>query len=130
MKLECVDPKHQSIICCCTVIEVLGSRLRLNFDGWGSNYDFWINANSFFLHPCGWCEKNGQKLQPPKGICSLKLDTGAKISLFFYSPLFRDSSKDNWMDPCPTKAFSFIGSKCPELDPPVRPSVVKIANRC
>jgi len=67
MKLECVDPKHQSIICCCSIVEVLGARLRLNFDGWPSSYDFWINANSFFLHPCGWSERNKQKLQPPKG---------------------------------------------------------------
>ncbi|XP_066915395.1 lethal(3)malignant brain tumor-like protein 4 [Clytia hemisphaerica] len=68
MKLECIDPKHQSIICCCTVVEVQGARLRLNFDGWPANYDFWINSNSFFLHPCGWCSKNQQKLQPPKDI--------------------------------------------------------------
>lgn len=72
MKLECIDPKHQSCFCVCTVVEVQGARMRLNFDGWSPNYDFWINTNSFFLHPCGWCEQNGQKLQPPRGKISLK----------------------------------------------------------
>ena len=66
MKLEAVDPKHPSYICVCTVVRVKGTRLRLHFDGWSESYDFWTSADSPFLFHVGWCEKNGQKLHPPR----------------------------------------------------------------
>lgn len=43
-----------------------GYRLRLHFDGYSDSHDFWLNADSENLFHCGWCEKNGQKLRPPK----------------------------------------------------------------
>lgn len=87
MKLEGIDPEHQSLFCVMTVAEVQGNlivsfqinqilkllfflikgyRLRLHFDGYSDSHDFWLNADSENLFPCGWCEKNGQKLRPPK----------------------------------------------------------------
>lgn len=47
--------------------QVCGYRLRLHFDGYSECHDFWINANSPDIHPAGWFEKTGHKLQPPKG---------------------------------------------------------------
>ncbi|GAB6022036.1 Lethal(3)malignant brain tumor-like protein 1 [Chamberlinius hualienensis] len=67
MKLEAVDPRHQSLICCVTVAEVCGFRLRLHLDGYPECYDFWVNGDSQDIMPAGWCEKYGHKLQPPKG---------------------------------------------------------------
>uniref|UniRef100_A0A8B9QJX6 L3MBTL histone methyl-lysine binding protein 3 n=1 Tax=Apteryx owenii TaxID=8824 RepID=A0A8B9QJX6_APTOW len=67
MKLEGVDPEHQSIYCILTVAEVCGYRIRLHFDGYPDCYDFWVNADSSDIHPVGWCEKTGHKLHPPKG---------------------------------------------------------------
>ncbi|XP_054675587.1 lethal(3)malignant brain tumor-like protein 3 isoform X5 [Grus americana] len=67
MKLEGVDPEHQSIYCVLTVAEVCGYRVRLRFDGYPDCYDFWVNADSSDIHPVGWCEKTGHKLHPPKG---------------------------------------------------------------
>ncbi|KAF2974333.1 hypothetical protein EK904_009893 [Melospiza melodia maxima] len=67
MKLEGVDPEHQSIYCVLTVAEVCGYRVRLHFDGYPDCYDFWVNADSSDIHPVGWCEKTGHKLHPPKG---------------------------------------------------------------
>ncbi|XP_075354845.1 lethal(3)malignant brain tumor-like protein 3 isoform X3 [Mycteria americana] len=67
MKLEGVDPEHQSIYCVLTVSEVCGYRIRLHFDGYPDCYDFWVNADSSDIHPVGWCEKTGHKLHPPKG---------------------------------------------------------------
>ncbi|KAJ7395729.1 Lethal(3)malignant brain tumor-like protein 3 [Pitangus sulphuratus] len=67
MKLEGVDPEHQSIYCVLTVAEVCGYRIRLHFDGYPDCYDFWVNADSADIHPVGWCEKTGHKLHPPKG---------------------------------------------------------------
>lgn len=46
--------------------QVCGYRLRLHFDGYSECHDFWINANSPDIHPAGWFEKTGHKLQPPK----------------------------------------------------------------
>ncbi|KAK3091272.1 hypothetical protein FSP39_018509 [Pinctada imbricata] len=67
MKLEGVDPKHQSLFCVMTVVEICGYRIRLHFDGYSECYDFWTNADSAYIFPVGWCEKNGKVLQPPKG---------------------------------------------------------------
>ncbi|NXN97123.1 LMBL3 protein, partial [Rhinopomastus cyanomelas] len=67
MKLEGVDPEHQSMYCVLTVAEVCGYRIRLHFDGYPDCFDFWVNADSSDIHPVGWCEKTGHKLHPPKG---------------------------------------------------------------
>ncbi|XP_067322873.1 lethal(3)malignant brain tumor-like protein 3 isoform X1 [Anolis sagrei] len=67
MKLEGVDPEHQSMYCVLTVAETLGYRIRLHFDEYPDCYDFWLNADSSDIHPVGWCEKTGHKLHPPKG---------------------------------------------------------------
>ncbi|XP_039292374.1 lethal(3)malignant brain tumor-like protein 3 isoform X2 [Nilaparvata lugens] len=67
MKLEGIDPLHQSYICVLTVAEVRGFRIRLHFDGYPENYDFWTNADSADIFPPGWCEKNGHRLQHPRG---------------------------------------------------------------
>ncbi|XP_064331734.1 lethal(3)malignant brain tumor-like protein 1 isoform X3 [Camelus dromedarius] len=67
MKLEGIDPQHPSMYFILTVAEVCGYRLRLHFDGYSECHDFWINANSPDIHPAGWFEKTGHKLQPPKG---------------------------------------------------------------
>ncbi|XP_053142349.1 lethal(3)malignant brain tumor-like protein 3 isoform X2 [Hemicordylus capensis] len=67
MKVEGVDPEHQSVYCVLTVAEVSGYRIRLHFDEYSDCYDFWVNADSSDIHPVGWCEKTGHKLHPPKG---------------------------------------------------------------
>lgn len=67
MKLEGIDPLHPSYFCVLTVEEVIGYRLRLHFDGYDHNYDFWVNADSTNIFPVGWCEKFNRTLQPPYG---------------------------------------------------------------
>ncbi|TNM87295.1 hypothetical protein fugu_007525 [Takifugu bimaculatus] len=67
MKLEGIDPQHPSMYFVLTVAEVCGYRLRLHFDGYSDCHDFWVNANSADIHPPGWCESTGHKLQTPKG---------------------------------------------------------------
>lgn len=68
MKLEGIDPQHQSLFCVMTVTDVIGHRIRLHFDGYSDLYDFWCNANSPNVFQVGWCEKNGRKLETPPGI--------------------------------------------------------------
>ena len=70
MKLEGIDPKHPSLYCVLSVAEIRGFRLRLHFDGYSECHDFWTNADSPFIFPVGWAEKNNKKLQPPKGFTS------------------------------------------------------------
>lgn len=67
MKLEAIDPEHQSYFCVMTVAEVKGYRLRLHFDGYPDTYDFWVNADSPDIFQPGWCEKNNHRLHPPRG---------------------------------------------------------------
>ncbi|XP_049626846.1 lethal(3)malignant brain tumor-like protein 4 [Suncus etruscus] len=67
MRLEGIDPRHPSVFCVLSVVEVCGYRLRLHFDGYLSRYDFWTNAGSPDIHPIGWCEKTKHELHIPKG---------------------------------------------------------------
>ncbi|XP_055602714.1 lethal(3)malignant brain tumor-like protein 3 isoform X2 [Uranotaenia lowii] len=66
MKLEAIDPENNSLFCVCSIAEVRGYRLRLTFDGYSREYDFWVNADSLDIFPPGWCRKTGRVLQPPR----------------------------------------------------------------
>ncbi|XP_011698405.1 PREDICTED: lethal(3)malignant brain tumor-like protein 3 isoform X3 [Wasmannia auropunctata] len=81
MKLEGIDPEHPSRYCVLTIAEVVGYRMRLHFDGYPENYDFWINADSMNIFPAGWAEKNGKKLNPPKGYTSGSFNWNAYLKL-------------------------------------------------
>ena len=67
MKLEAADPRNEGTVCVATVIGILGSRLRLRFDGCDNSNDIWRMVDSSDIHPIGWCEGNGGVLQPPVG---------------------------------------------------------------
>jgi len=68
MKLEAVDKKNNTeTTCVATVIDVLGDRVLIHFDGWDIIYDYWSDPSSPFLHPVGWCQENGKPLSPPNG---------------------------------------------------------------
>ncbi|XP_055921806.1 lethal(3)malignant brain tumor-like protein 4 isoform X2 [Eupeodes corollae] len=68
MKLEAIDPEHNSLFCVCTVVEKKGYRLKLQFDGYSKIHNFWVNADSMDIFPPGWCSKTNRVLQPPKGM--------------------------------------------------------------
>ncbi|XP_053998897.1 lethal(3)malignant brain tumor-like protein 3 isoform X1 [Hylaeus anthracinus] len=81
MKLEGIDPEHPSRYCVLTVVEVVGYRIRLHFDGYPENYDFWINADSMDIFPVGWSEKNGHRLDPPKGYVANNFNWNAYLKI-------------------------------------------------
>ncbi|XP_018398877.1 PREDICTED: lethal(3)malignant brain tumor-like protein 3 [Cyphomyrmex costatus] len=81
MKLEGIDPEHPSRYCVLTIAEVVGYRMRVHFDGYPENYDFWINADSMNIFPAGWSEKNGKKLDPPKGYTSGNFNWNAYLKI-------------------------------------------------
>lgn len=72
MKLEAVDRNNPPSFCVATVIQQVGHRVRIRYDGFGkdSSNDCWCNFQAEELHPIGWCAQNGYPLQPPKGINS------------------------------------------------------------
>ncbi len=88
MKLEGIDPKHPSLYCVLSVAEVRGYRLRLHFDGYSECHDFWANADSAFIFPVGWSEKNGKRLQVPKSFTTETFNwaTYAKMSKTLAAP--------------------------------------------
>lgn len=45
---------------------VLGYRIKLHFDSYPNEYDFWVNADCPDLFFPKWCEQNNRTLQPPK----------------------------------------------------------------
>uniref|UniRef100_A0A672MDK7 SAM domain-containing protein n=1 Tax=Sinocyclocheilus grahami TaxID=75366 RepID=A0A672MDK7_SINGR len=65
MKLEVVDKRNPALIRVATVVHTDDHRLRVHFDGWTEEYDYWIDADSPDIHPAGWCAKTGHPLQPP-----------------------------------------------------------------
>ena len=67
MKLEAVDVKNSKLICVATIADVLGDKVLVHFDGWEDIYDYWCDPGSPYIHPVGWCQKNGVTLSPPKG---------------------------------------------------------------
>ena len=69
MKLEALDKNNPCNYCVATVIEVLGHRLRVRYDGFGNDdvQDFWANFQAEELFPIGWCAGNSYPLQPPSG---------------------------------------------------------------
>ena len=65
MKCEVVDPRCNTSTCVGTVIEVLGSRIRLRLDGSDNKNDFWKLVDSRDIHHVGHTER--KRLQPPLG---------------------------------------------------------------
>ncbi|RXM36342.1 Lethal(3)malignant brain tumor-like protein 3 [Acipenser ruthenus] len=48
-----------------SVVDADDHRIKIHFDGWCDEYDYWVDADSPDIHPAGWCAKTGHALQPP-----------------------------------------------------------------
>lgn len=66
MKMEAIDPENNSKFCICTVVQILGYRIKLHFDKYSRVHDFWVNADSLDIFPPGWCTKTNRMLQVPR----------------------------------------------------------------
>ncbi|XP_056331506.1 lethal(3)malignant brain tumor-like protein 4 isoform X2 [Danio aesculapii] len=67
VKLEAVDKRNAMLIRVATISDTEEHRVKLHFDGWSDEYDYWLDADSPELHPVGWCQKTGHPLQHPNG---------------------------------------------------------------
>ncbi|XP_062406802.1 lethal(3)malignant brain tumor-like protein 3 [Sardina pilchardus] len=65
MKLEVVDRRNPMLVRVASVVDTDDHRIRIHFDGWTDEYDYWVDTDSPDLHPAGWCAKTGHPLQPP-----------------------------------------------------------------
>ncbi|CRL03312.1 CLUMA_CG016368, isoform A [Clunio marinus] len=74
MRVEAIDPENQKMFCVCTVEEKLGYRIKLHFDGFSPNYDFWVNADSPNIFPAGFCQSNNRVLNTPPRWTKQKFD--------------------------------------------------------
>lgn len=66
-KLESVDKKNNNLVCVSTVVDTMGDRVLIHFDGWEDTYDYWCDITSPNILPVGWCEEQGLPLNPPCG---------------------------------------------------------------
>ncbi|XP_048589841.1 MBT domain-containing protein 1-like isoform X3 [Nematostella vectensis] len=69
MKVEVADRKNMYSMCVATIVDVIGDRLRLRYDGLEADVaeDFWCHYLSSEIHPIGWSSLVGHTLQPPIG---------------------------------------------------------------
>uniref|UniRef100_A0A8C9T4N5 L3MBTL histone methyl-lysine binding protein 1b n=1 Tax=Scleropages formosus TaxID=113540 RepID=A0A8C9T4N5_SCLFO len=67
MKLEAVDKRNPMLIRVATVADTDDHRVKIHFDGWSKEYDYWVEVDSPDIHPMGWCQKTGHPLQTPHG---------------------------------------------------------------
>ncbi|XP_036414206.1 lethal(3)malignant brain tumor-like protein 4 [Colossoma macropomum] len=67
MKLEAVDKRNPMLIRVSTISDTEDHRVKVHFDGWSDEYDYWLDADSADLHPVGWCQKTGHPLQHSNG---------------------------------------------------------------
>uniref|UniRef100_H2T7N5 L3MBTL histone methyl-lysine binding protein 1b n=1 Tax=Takifugu rubripes TaxID=31033 RepID=H2T7N5_TAKRU len=67
MRVEAVDKRNPMLIRAATIVDTEDHRLKVHFDGWNSEYDYWVETDWPDLHPVGWCQKTGHPLQYPNG---------------------------------------------------------------
>ena len=75
MKVEVADRKNMYSMCVATIVDVIGDRLRMRYDGLDDDVaeDFWCHYQSSEIHPIGWSSLVGHTLQPPIGMLKLYL---------------------------------------------------------
>uniref|UniRef100_A0A671UJV3 L3MBTL histone methyl-lysine binding protein 1b n=1 Tax=Sparus aurata TaxID=8175 RepID=A0A671UJV3_SPAAU len=71
MKVEAVDKRNPMLIRVATIVDTEDHRLKIHFDGWSTEYDYWVETDCPDLHPVGWCQKTGHPLQYPNGSSDL-----------------------------------------------------------
>ncbi|XP_067867686.1 lethal(3)malignant brain tumor-like protein 4 isoform X3 [Heterodontus francisci] len=76
MKLEAVDKRNPMLIRVATVVDLEDHRIKIHFDGWSHDYDYWIDADSPDIHPAGWSAKTGHSLQIPLSPADLAVSPG------------------------------------------------------
>ena len=68
MKIEAKDRKYPTLICAASIVEICPGEVKVHFDGWSAEYDYWCLSSSNDIHPPMWSGKQLKKqVQAPKG---------------------------------------------------------------
>ncbi|XP_077301554.1 polycomb protein Sfmbt-like isoform X2 [Arctopsyche grandis] len=65
MRLECADLMDPRLVCVATIAGIVGRLLKVHFNGWGDEYDQWLDCESTDIYPVGWCQAVSHKLEGP-----------------------------------------------------------------
>ena len=84
MKVEVADKHNMLSMCVATIVDIVGDRLRLRYDGLEAelNEDIFCHFLSSDIHPVGWSSLVGHTLQPPVGEQLMVLDNLDKLAIF------------------------------------------------
>eukprot|EP00047_Mylnosiga_fluctuans_P000811 m.202671 g.202671 ORF g.202671 m.202671 type:complete len:4234 (-) comp10109_c2_seq9:387-13088(-) len=67
-RLEAKDRKNPNMICVATISEIRpDGQVNIHFDGWSESFDYVAGLDDDDLHPVGYCQSIGYKLQAPRG---------------------------------------------------------------
>nr|KAF6421188.1 Scm like with four mbt domains 1 [Molossus molossus] len=120
-RLECQAFQDSLSTWIVTVVENIGGRLKLHYEGLESsdNFEHWLYYLDPFLHHVGWAAQQGYELQPPLAIRHLKNETEwqeilAKVKEEEEEPLPSYLFKDKQV--IGTHAFS-VNMKLEAVDP-------------
>ena len=64
MLLEAVDKKNPELLCPARVECVVGEKLFIAFEGYGSAFSYWCDRDDRFLFPVNWHKRTDDELQP------------------------------------------------------------------
>lgn len=110
MKLEIVDIKNRSLIRPATILELGVYEIKVLYDGWPNDYEFWIDDDSPDIHPINWCKTTAHPIEPPPSKYYFIFATYRSfiVILFMYIILLALLSKTN--SPCGVKECTGLGN--------------------
>ncbi|KAG5846683.1 hypothetical protein ANANG_G00117580 [Anguilla anguilla] len=117
MKLEAVDRRNPMLVRVVTAVDTEDHRIKIHFDGWTDEYDYWVDTDSPDIHPAGWCAKTGHPLQPPSVSTSHRERSCAKALGHVTTPPVSELSQSGPQDMfesseqggCPTPGCKGVG---------------------
>ncbi|XP_019626282.1 PREDICTED: scm-like with four MBT domains protein 1 [Branchiostoma belcheri] len=123
MRVEVGEEKEPVALWIAVIMENIGGRLRLRWDGVGNTHthDFWLFYLSPRLHPVGWAQKHGCYLKPPQVISSLCSNLSEWSTVLQQAVLEASSNPlppDAFKDQVEVRPHSFqAGMKLEAIDP-------------
>ena len=68
MKIEAKDPVEPNRTSVATIVDIRPGDVKVHFDGYGNEYDYWCPSWSTDIHPCMWSGKQlNVPVMPPPG---------------------------------------------------------------
>ncbi|XP_014222330.1 polycomb protein Sfmbt-like isoform X1 [Trichogramma pretiosum] len=101
MRLEAADLMDPRLVCVATVTRIIGRLLKIHFDGWGDEYDQWLDCQSPDIYPVGWCDFVEHKLEGPRQYTGKTISPNAGKSPRNFKRKFKRKSRRNMNQKAP-----------------------------